>query len=101
MGAVMAARCGTDSGYKRHLRHNEPPCPACRTAYLDAQGRYRRRRAKRSKTVEWGNEGPCRRSGCMAPAVELGLCAGHLLVYRAFLPVLTGGRPPGHKARRI
>ena len=99
MGAVMAARCGTDSGYKRHLRHNEPPGPACKAARADAE-RYRGR-AKRSKKVEWGNEGPCRRSGCMAPAVELGLCAGHLLAYRALVPVLTGGRPPGRKARRI
>lgn len=99
MGAVTPARCGTDSGYLRHKRHKEPPCPACKTAHADAQ--RSRDRAKRSKKVEWGNEGLCRRSGCMAPAVELGLCAGHLLAYRAVLPVLTGGRPPGHKARRI
>lgn len=98
MGAVTPARCGTDSGYQRHKRHKEPPCPACKTAH--AAARYSRR-AKRSKKVAWGNEGPCRRSGCMAPAVELGLCAGHLLAYRALLPVLTGGRPPGPKPRRI
>lgn len=29
------AECGTPSGYKRHLRHGEETCAACRQAVLD------------------------------------------------------------------
>ena len=89
-----AVRCGTNAGYNRHRRHEEPACPSCLAAHREAVARSVAREM-------WGVGGPCRRTGCTAPAVELGLCAGHLLAYRALVPVLTGGRPPGHKARRI
>ena len=69
------ARCGTDTGYNRHVRRKETACPSCRRAHAEAKLRSVGRE-------KWGAGGPCRRSGCMAPAVELGLCAGHLLAYR-------------------
>jgi hypothetical protein len=31
-GPTPTAPCGTRAAYKRHLRHGEPPCEACRTA---------------------------------------------------------------------
>ena len=27
------ATCGTDGGYKRHMRRHEPTCPACKAAH--------------------------------------------------------------------
>lgn len=44
------ARCGTDSGYKRHLRNNEPACTACKQAHRE-YGREYARRARNSKEV--------------------------------------------------
>lgn len=40
------AQCGTDSGYKRHLRNNEPACAACKQAHREYA-----RRARNSKEV--------------------------------------------------
>jgi len=31
-GRPVSRPCGTVAAYKRHLRHNEHPCMACRTA---------------------------------------------------------------------
>lgn len=40
-----AARCGTESGYKRHLRTREAPCDLCRAAHAAYNlGRYHARR---------------------------------------------------------
>ncbi|KIZ17354.1 hypothetical protein [Streptomyces natalensis] len=36
------AGCGTDRGYRRHLRRSELPCAACRAARAAADRRYRR-----------------------------------------------------------
>lgn len=33
---IRKARCGTRGGYDRHLRRNESPCQACRTANIKA-----------------------------------------------------------------
>ena len=41
-----AARCGTTSGYSRHLRLGESVCAACRAAYAVYERDYRRRRAE-------------------------------------------------------
>jgi FtsZ-binding cell division protein ZapB len=38
-------KCGTNSGYVRHLRQQEQPCPACKTARAMYQRDYRRRKA--------------------------------------------------------
>lgn len=35
------AGCGTDRGYRRHLRRSERPCAACRSARATADRRYR------------------------------------------------------------
>ncbi|WP_030811446.1 hypothetical protein [Streptomyces sp. NRRL S-337] len=35
------AVCGTDRGYRRHLRRSETPCGACRSARAAADRRYR------------------------------------------------------------
>lgn len=37
------ARCGTDSGYKRHRRLGEPTCEACRAAHSRAVQDSKRR----------------------------------------------------------
>lgn len=36
-----SARCGTLSGYRAHLRRQEPTCEPCREAQADHQRRYR------------------------------------------------------------
>lgn len=38
---IPPAACGTRSGYQRHLRHHERPCPACNHAHLAYQRRHR------------------------------------------------------------
>ena len=46
---MAVAPCGTPAAYRRHLRHGENPCPACRRANRDlkrAQADQRRRREK-------------------------------------------------------
>ena len=43
---MAVAPCGTPAAYRRHLRHGESPCPACRRANRDlkrAQADQRRR----------------------------------------------------------
>ena len=35
------AQCGTDSGYRRHLRNGEPICDECRAAHSAALRAYR------------------------------------------------------------
>lgn len=40
------AKCGTDSGYTRHVKRGEPACPACRQAHTDAKREYERRRGR-------------------------------------------------------
>lgn len=51
---------GTYAGYRRHLRHDEPPCPEC----ADAQRAYRSERYKLRKPIEnqqakeWANAHP-------------------------------------------
>ena len=43
-GPLPSAPCGTVSAYKRHLRHGETPCAACRAANAAAaRERYARR----------------------------------------------------------
>jgi hypothetical protein len=37
-------RCGTPSGYKRHLRHGEEPCQPCKTANTQYALAYRARK---------------------------------------------------------
>ncbi len=39
--ASRAVACGTETGYKRHLREGTEPCVACREAW--AQGKRRRK----------------------------------------------------------
>ena len=34
--------CGTEAAYKRHLRHKEAPCDACRKAHRDLQREKRK-----------------------------------------------------------
>lgn len=41
-GSVRTASCGTESGYKAHLRYKEPTCDECRAAHARAtQGRVK------------------------------------------------------------
>lgn len=35
--------CGTPAAYRRHLRHGEEPCSACRRAHTDEVRVYQRR----------------------------------------------------------
>ena len=43
----IPARCGTDSGYYRHLRvHHEPACDACKAAHADTEARRQRHRPR-------------------------------------------------------
>lgn len=35
--------CGTDGGYRRHLRNGLPPCDDCRRAHSAYNGRYKAR----------------------------------------------------------
>lgn len=48
-----AAKCGTPSGYSRHLKQGEPRCDACKAAWAEYQRAYRasdpRHREKRAK----------------------------------------------------
>ena len=37
--------CGTEAAYRRHLRHDETPCTACRKAHRDRVGTDRRNQA--------------------------------------------------------
>ncbi len=46
---VSKARCGTDSGYSKHLLKGEKPCHVCFAAYS-----ARRSPGGRSKTRRWG-----------------------------------------------
>lgn len=57
-----AARCGTDSGYRRHRMRKQIPCVECTTAHAAAERRrYRTRKAAtmridttaRSQDVDW------------------------------------------------
>lgn len=34
-GPAPSAQCGTVSAYKRHLRHQETPCKACKAAWAE------------------------------------------------------------------
>lgn len=44
------ARCGTDSGYYRHIRRlREPACDACLTAHRTAESARRRRAIERKR----------------------------------------------------
>jgi hypothetical protein len=43
-GRPVTAPCGTPSAYKRHRRHGERPCEACRLAWNEWQREYQRRR---------------------------------------------------------
>lgn len=43
--AQPAAKCGTASGYVRHVQRREPPCPECRKA----NAAYQRQRRANSK----------------------------------------------------
>jgi hypothetical protein len=45
------AVCGTDSGYQRHIRHQEEPCEACRMARRD----YMRDLRARSPRIRAGD----------------------------------------------
>lgn len=45
-GPAPSAVCGTVAAYKRHRRHDEAPCAACRAAWAEYQRElYQRRRA--------------------------------------------------------
>ncbi len=35
IGRPATQPCGTEAAYRRHLRHGEAPCEACRTAHAD------------------------------------------------------------------
>lgn len=43
-GRPVTAPCGTVAAYKRHQRHGEPPCEACRAAWSEYQRELYRRR---------------------------------------------------------
>ena len=36
MGHRREAECGTDGGYRRHLRYHQEPCAPCRAAHVTA-----------------------------------------------------------------
>lgn len=43
-GPPPTAPCGTPAAYRRHLRHREPPCAACKAANAQAQADYQAKR---------------------------------------------------------
>lgn len=43
-GRPVTEPCGTVAAYKRHRRHNEPPCAACAAAWAAKQRDYYRAR---------------------------------------------------------
>lgn len=43
-GPPPTAPCGSLSAYRRHLRHKETPCDACKAANAQAQADYQRKR---------------------------------------------------------
>lgn len=43
-GPPPTTPCGTTSAYRRHLRHKETPCDACKAANARAQADYQARR---------------------------------------------------------
>lgn len=44
IGRPVTQPCGTTAAYRRHLRHNEPPCQPCKDAWAEqARDRYTRR----------------------------------------------------------
>ncbi len=43
-GPPPTAPCGNLSAYRRHLRHRETPCDACKPANAQAQAAYQARR---------------------------------------------------------
>jgi hypothetical protein len=47
----MLLPCGTPAAYRRHLRHGEPTCPACRRAQADDVARFRPSRMSYRRTV--------------------------------------------------
>lgn len=40
---MTTVRCGTNSGYERHLKQGEPTCQPCREAHATWKAQYRRR----------------------------------------------------------
>lgn len=52
-----AAECGTESGYKRHRRNNEPACEPCQWASRqNTKFRHARRRKRRADARRRGGE---------------------------------------------
>ena len=43
-GPPVSQPCGTVAAYKRHQRHGEPPCEACRAAWSEYQRTLYKRR---------------------------------------------------------
>ncbi len=41
LGRPPTQPCGTLAAYRRHLRHGETPCAACRVANVERQRQYR------------------------------------------------------------
>ena len=52
------APCGTPAAYRRHLRHGENPCPACRRANRDAKRAQADQRRRREKVSGPAPDGP-------------------------------------------
>jgi len=47
VGRTATQPCGTNAAYKRHQRHGEPPCAACRAAWAEYQrAMYQRRKGR-------------------------------------------------------
>lgn len=40
VGRPVTRECGTVPAYKRHLRHGETPCSACKAAWAEWQRAY-------------------------------------------------------------
>jgi hypothetical protein len=55
-GRPVTQPCGTVAAYKRHQRHRELPCEACRSAWSDWQRAYHQRVA--GSTTDGGGNGP-------------------------------------------
>lgn len=55
---MAVAPCGTSAAYRRHLRHGENPCPACRRANRDAKRAQADQRRRREKVSGPAPDGP-------------------------------------------
>lgn len=53
------AECGTEAGYKRHRRHDEPTCEDCRRAVRDAQTDRAARHAAGTPVATRAKVAPC------------------------------------------